>query len=138
MRLSSMLMGGMLAVSMVGGTAYATATPAGAQEKPLFGVDITYDVSPPEEDRLCPIKVAFTAVVLVKNWHAGMAETAVTYHWERGTKKWPDHTLTVRDQAQSHFLRLHSEHGLRGHVTFAITKPYPFVANSNDLDILCR
>jgi hypothetical protein len=123
---------------MAGATAYATTAPAGAQEKPIFAVDISYDVDPPEDYRLCPIKVAFTAVVLVKNWHVGMPATTVTYHWERGPKKWPDHTLTVRDQGQSHFLRLHSEHSFRGRVTFAITKPYSFVAKSNDLDILCH
>ena len=133
-----MLTCGMLAVCVAGVTAYATKTSASAQEKPVFAVDITYDVSPPEDYRLCPIKVAFTAVVLVKNWHVGMPETPVTYHWERGAKKWPDHTLTVGEQAQSHFLRLHAEHSLRGRVTFAITKPYPFVTNSNDLDILCH
>jgi hypothetical protein len=118
--------------------AHATTAPAGAQARPVFAVDITYDVDPPEDYRLCPIKVAFTAVVVVKNWHPGTSPTTVTYHWEHGAKQFKEHTMTVGEQGQSNFFRFHESHGFRGRVAFVITKPFRFVQNTDDLDILCH
>lgn len=126
------------AACLFGTIACATTAPAGAQEKPVFSVGITYDVDPPEDYRLCPIKVAFTAVVVVKNWHPGTPQTTVTYHWEHGTKQFKEHTMTVGEQGQSNFFKFHESHGFRGTVTFVIDKPYRFVQKTDDLDILCH
>ena len=138
MRLSSVLMCGLVAVLVPGATEYATTAAAGAQQ-PNFSVAITFDVDPPEDYRLCPIKVAFTATVLEKSLPAGKNQT-ITYHWERGSKQYKERTMDVNATyaRQSNFLRLHSERSLRGYVKFVITKPYRYVQQSGNLDILCH
>ena len=138
MRISSIVTCGALVACLLGTMAFTASAPAGAQERQVFSVAITYDVDPPEDYRLCPIKVAFTAVVVVKNWHPGMPQTTLTYHWEHGTKQFKDHTMTVGEQGQSNFFRFHESHGFRGHVAFVITKPYRFAQDSGALDILCH
>jgi hypothetical protein len=138
MRFQSVLMHGAFAAAVLGTMFCAGAVPAAAQDASQYSVDITYDVTPPEDFRLCPIIVAFTAVVVNKNLQPGGAPLTITYHWERGTKIYKERTMTVRGQGQSNFLRLHSEHSLRGHVKFVITKPFKLVSNTNDLDILCH
>jgi hypothetical protein len=129
---------GVFAILVPGAMEYATTAAAGAQQ-PNFSVDITYDVDPPEDYRLCPIKVAFTATVIGKNWPSGMTKT-IAYHWERGSKIYKERTLALETPyaRQSNFLRLHSERSLRGYVKFVITKPYRYVQQSDNLDILCH
>src|ERR1700722_2480921 len=135
MRFQSVLMHGAFAAAVLGTMFCAGAVPAAAQDASQYSVDITYDVIPPEDFRLCPIVVAFTAVVVNKNLQPG-APLSITYHWERGTKIYKDRTMNVGGQGQSNFLRLHSEHSFRGHVRFVITKPFKKVQNTDNLDIL--
>jgi hypothetical protein len=139
MRLQVVLLRGAIAVAVLGSMLCAGAEPAAAQEPSNYSVSITYDVSPPEDYRLCPISLAFTAVVVAKNFQPGTAPLSVTYHWERGTKVFESHTMTVTGQGQSNFLRFHDvKHPFRGHVKFVITKPFKLVQNTDDLDILCH
>jgi hypothetical protein len=138
MRLHLLLVHGSIAVAVLGTMLCAGAVPAAAQDASQYSVSITYDVDPPEDYRLCPIKVAFTAVVVSKNFQPGTAPLSITYHWERGTKQYKEHTMNVTGQGQSNFLRLHSEHSFRGHVKFVITKPFKLVQNTDNLDILCH
>ena len=138
MRLQPLLIHGAIAVAVLGTISCSGAAMAVAADPSQYSVGITYDVSPPEDYRLCPIKVAFTATVVDKNAQPGAAVT-LTYHWERGTKVYKTHTMTVTGgQGQSNFLNLHESHSFRGHVKFVITQPFKLVQNTDDLDILCH
>jgi len=139
MRLSAILMCGILATCAVGATAYGSAAPAGAQAQPNLAVEISRDVFPSENYPPCPIKVVFHAVVRVQNWHAGMADFPITYHWESGTKKFTEHTMTTSGgQAEAHVLTYHKAHGFRGSVRFMITKPVKLGDEGDEEDIICH